>query len=350
MDTHEHNPGETRPFGRFLRAPFFRFLMVLGCGRLLGQEVSISLGRLHEIGVREYTYSWQLQYFHQLGEEWGGTLSWLNEGHIPDHHRDGVHLQAWKLHRIETNNLRLGLGLGLFQYFDTTESSHPSGYRNRHGLKPILSFRAQYPISDQGWEALVLINRTLGSDGPQTQGMMVGANFRFGLDPPWAHREGPRLRAEEALGGHRNELALMFGRTILNSFESESTDFLGAFSLEYRRHMNPHLDFSVAYSDEGGIDSVKRDGLAVQGWITTHSNRQDMTLAFGIGPYFNRVFPSSADEEGQGCVNVRTSLRYSMILSRTFWGHWAYRLQWDRTNTFQHADTDVLLTGLVYQW
>lgn len=145
-----------------------------------------------------------------------------------------------------------------------------------------------------------------------------------------------------------NEISFLFGRTILNSFSSETTDFLESFALDYRRKLGKHLDATVTYCDEGGIDTAKRDGIALQLWVTARSSRHPWMISFGLGPYLARVYPS-ADSKAS-TITVRSSPRYSILLGRHLGGHWAARLQWNRTLTNYHRDTDALLAGLAYRW
>jgi undecaprenyl pyrophosphate phosphatase UppP len=35
------------------------------------------------------TYTWAFNYQEGLGQYFAASFTWLNEGHIPDHHRDG---------------------------------------------------------------------------------------------------------------------------------------------------------------------------------------------------------------------------------------------------------------------
>src|SRR5689334_13160408 len=35
------------------------------------------------------TYTWAINYQEGLGPYFAASFTWLNEGHIPDHHRDG---------------------------------------------------------------------------------------------------------------------------------------------------------------------------------------------------------------------------------------------------------------------
>jgi hypothetical protein len=314
------------------------------------QEISAALGRLHAIGEWESTYSWQLGYLHHFNPTWSASLGWLNEGHLPDHHRDGALVQAWRFHRMEKNDLRLGAGLGVYRYFDTTREGDAEDFRNEHGVLPMLSFRAQYPMRGGGWEAFVQLNRTLTGSATQTQAILVGASTHFGSRPS----SGSAYAAGRDVGGHAmfessHELTLYFGRTILNSFESETSDAFGAFSVEYRQGVTRYIDVSLAYCDEGNIDSVKRDGVTPQLWLATRST-QGWLVGFGVGPYFSRVFPEHDSKAPHSTVNVRTSLRYSILLGRHLWGHWGGRLQWNRTLTSYHRDSDLLQMGIAYQW
>ncbi|WP_306599614.1 hypothetical protein [Geothrix sp. 21YS21S-2] len=320
-------------------------LAAVGGSHVRGQEVSAALGRLHVIGAREATYTWQFQYLHPLAGAWSASFTWLNEGHLDGHHRDGASVQVWRFHRMERNSLRLGAGLGIYRNFDTTPGQDGGGYQNDHGLRTLLSLRAQYPFAGGAWEGFVQLNRVLGAPGPQTQGSLVGVSTRFGGHPSVRPSASPAPREDPA-----NELVFLFGRTILNSMESETTEFLQSFAVEYRRRLARNVDVSVTYCDEGGIDAARRDGLSVQAWLSTRSANRDWMLSVGIGPYLSRTFPDRGKSEPPDTVNIRSSGRISMLAGRSLGPHLGLRLQWNRTITLNDRDTDVLLTGLAYSW
>ncbi|MFP3624642.1 hypothetical protein SB771_35805, partial [Burkholderia sp. SIMBA_051] len=75
-------------------------------------------------------------------------------------------------------------------------------------------------------------------------------------------RQRPVSRTSNVTG---NELTILFGRTILNSNESESSS---AGSLEYRRGLWRYVDVSASYIHEGGHIQSRRDGVAAQLWAT----------------------------------------------------------------------------------
>jgi len=51
--------------------------------------------RSRNLDADDSSYSWQLEYRQPLGEHLAVSLSYLNEGHVPAHHRDGNALQLW---------------------------------------------------------------------------------------------------------------------------------------------------------------------------------------------------------------------------------------------------------------
>lgn len=314
------------------RTSHLLFLLILPLG---AQEVSVGLGQLHPVKGDGQTYSWQIQYLQPLSPQWSVSLTWLNEGHLEDHHRDGFSLQLWRFHKMEHNHLRLGLGLGTYRYFDTTDEKAPTGYQNQHGFKPLLSLRAQYPLTG-GWDGFLQVNRTAGEGDPQTQGILLGLSHRFGSP---ASGETPPQRPRE----ERNSLTFLAGRTILNSFASQSAT---AYAIEYRRKLLEHLEATVAYSDEGDTSLVDRDGLALQLWGVTDLGQDGWGIGFGVGPYFSRLLPKETHEE----VELKTSLRVTMGLYYRISRQWVGRLHWNRTLTHYHRDTDVMLAGFGYNW
>lgn len=319
------------------------FARVVALGWLAGghalaaQELSAAAGRLHGMTAGGVTYSWHLQFIQPLNERWGVGLAWLNEGHREDHHRDGLVVQGWYHHVMRANRLRLGAGLGLLRSFDTTGEAS-GAYRNEHPIRPILSLKAAYPWHGGAWGTYLQVNRVLGPAGDQTQAILVGVGARYGR--PASPASKPRA------GAAGQELAVLFGRTILNSFSSETTRFLESLALEYRRRVGRHLAVSLAYTDEGGLPGASRDGLVAMAWLDSRSGDGAWRVALGLGPYVSRDQPSDAP----GKVTVRTSGRYALSLDRHLGGHWGVRLQWNRTLTRYDRDTDALLTGLAYSW
>ncbi|WP_005031761.1 hypothetical protein [Holophaga foetida] len=309
--------------------------MLLAVLPLGAQEISFGLGQLRPLNGVTQTYAWQIQYLQPISAKWGISLTWLNEGHLEDHHRDGLALQFWRFHNMDYHRLRLGLGLGTYRDFDTTGENAASGYRNQHGYKQLISIKSQYPLAGN-WDGFIQANRTVGEGDPQTQSILLGFSHR--TEAPASVDSSPSPRDES-----ENELTFFVGRTILNSFESQSAT---AYAIEYRRKLATPLEFTLTYSDEGDTAQLDRDGLALQLWGAADLG-QRWGIGFGAGPYFSRVF---SRKSGEKTVEFETDLRLTMSLHCQLWEQGVGRLSWNRTLTHYHRDTDVMLAGLGYRW
>ena len=60
----------------------FLFIAPLGHGEVLSQEIHFLGGIVQKRESRDRSYSWAVQYLHDLNEHWAVSLSWLNEGHF----------------------------------------------------------------------------------------------------------------------------------------------------------------------------------------------------------------------------------------------------------------------------
>ena len=72
------------------------------------------------------SYQWQLDYRAGLGEHFAYSISYLNEGHLPDHHRDGYGAQVWARANALDRRLSLAAGVGPYFYFDTIPNPNPA--------------------------------------------------------------------------------------------------------------------------------------------------------------------------------------------------------------------------------
>src|SRR6201991_531374 len=77
--------------------------------RASAQEFALFGGALTGAGSR--TYSWAFDYQEGLGKYAALGITWLNEGHLPDHHRDGQSVQLWG--RLPLENRRFVLSAGV---------------------------------------------------------------------------------------------------------------------------------------------------------------------------------------------------------------------------------------------
>ena len=70
------------------------------------------LGGLLQNSSDGNSYAWQLEYIEGLGENLAIGVTYLNEGHAPNHHRDGNALPLWAHTGLMFHRLSLAAGVG----------------------------------------------------------------------------------------------------------------------------------------------------------------------------------------------------------------------------------------------
>jgi len=314
---------------------------LLAAGLLAGgaraQELAGALGRLHEVGQPEFTYTWRMDYYQHLTPNLAVSFGWLNEGHLPDHHRDGWAAQLWATRDARGQRLRMGVGLGIYRSFDTNLVGDT--YRNEHATRPLLTLALAHPIGEGPLSAQVQVNRTLGGGEPVTQAVLLGLLLRIGHPEP----ESPHPPAVRE-GEGRQEVLFYYGQTILNSGVSETSD---AYEVAYRRRISPHWSWSASYVNEGAPEKVRRDGVDLQMWLDGFFLERRLRLGVGFGPYATRV---EHYEGGPDRDDVRLSGRITLAAGWRLSSQWTAHVAWSRTATTYHRDTDVLAAGLGFDW
>jgi hypothetical protein len=304
--------------------------------RAHAQEISVLAGPLKS--ASQSSYSWEANYREGIGRYAAWSFSWLNEGHIPDHHRDGQAVQLWARWPLMNDRLELSAGAGPYRYFDTSQAESGGDYSNTHGWGGMFTLRAAYYF-DNRWIAEMKLNRVQAFGGPDTTALLFGIGYQ--LDAPTGHY-GPRARpVSRDTNVTNNEVTVMVGTTILNSLDSESNL---AESIEYRRGLWRYVDVTATYLHEGGNVQSRRDGVAAQLWATRAFFNDKLTLGVGAGPYLsitqNDDLPQNRTGDGRfaGLVSLSASYRFSE--------RWLARVSWNRMVTRYDRDADIIEGGI----
>jgi len=302
---------------------------------IVAQELSLLGGPLVSAGAN--SYSWGASYREGLGRYAAWSFSWENEGHVPDHHRDGPALQVWGRLPLWNDRFELSAGVGPYRYFDTTAAQAGGDYSNTHGWGALWSVRAAWYF-DRRWIAQMQLNHIQAFGGRDTTALLFGVGYELeGNDEP-GPRQWPIPRTTNVT---KNEVTAMVGETILNSNGSESAV---AASVEYRRGLWRYVDMTVSYIHEGGHIQSRRDGAAAQLWATRAFFDDRLTLSAGIGPYVaitqNDDLPQNRTGDGRvsGLVSVSASYRLGQ--------RWLTRVTWNRVVTRYDRDTDLIEAGV----
>ncbi|MGD0228761.1 MAG: hypothetical protein ABSC19_00185 [Syntrophorhabdales bacterium] len=297
------------------------------------QEAYVLGGGMRDSGTGAESYTWQLEYMERFREHFAWSFSYLNEGHVPDHHRDGPVFQAWVRTDVLSDRLSLAAGLGPYGYFDTTPDSTGGSYRNGHGLGGVFSLSATWRAYGP-WLVQLRGNWVTVEHGNDNISALVGIGYELGGTPA----AGGRRLTEEP---NRNEVTLSFGQTIMNSFNSDRS---AAASLEYRRSLEEWpFEWTVTWLHEGASDAGRGDGLMGQLWLARAFLGDRLSLGIGGGPYL--VVDRSGTGDDERLVGV-----FSMTASYRLDRNWALRLTWSRVVTNRDSDSDVILCGLGYRF
>src|SRR5579862_2666718 len=63
--------------------------------------------------------AWGISYRKILAPYFAASLAYLNDGHFPGHHRDGVTAEAWLPINLFHDHITISAGVGPFYYYDT---------------------------------------------------------------------------------------------------------------------------------------------------------------------------------------------------------------------------------------
>ncbi|MFL9909015.1 hypothetical protein [Paraburkholderia sp. RL17-337-BIB-A] len=303
------------------------------------QEFALYTGPL--TGEHSHSYAWSMDYTEGFGQYLAGSITWLNEGHMPNHHRDGQLVQVWGRLPLAQRRFVVALGVGPYRYFDTEAAAEGQGYSNTHGWGVVYSARATW-YSSQRWTANLQLNHVQVANGPSTTAIMLGIGYQ--LDAP--ETPGPRdFALPRTQKVTNNEVTLMAGVTILNSLESQTSV---AEAIEYRRGLTNYLDATLGYLHEGNGLTARRDGATAQLWLTRGFFDERLTLGIGAGVYA-AIHHGNSDEDrdtGDGVLSGLVSVSASYRVTQ----HWSARVTWNRVVTRYSRDTDVILGGIGYRF
>ncbi|MBT0666577.1 hypothetical protein KI809_19890 [Geobacter pelophilus] len=295
----------------------------------VGQEFSLLGGAVKNADVHDSSYSWQLEYKESLGANFAAGFSYLNEGHVPNHHRDGHAIQLWGKTDILVHRLSLATGVGPYYYFDTTNNSGNS-YSNEHGLGIIASVAATWYVKD--WLFQLRTNWAGVGGSFDTVSTLAGIGYRLDTSPA-----SPAIRSSTP--NTDNEITAYLGQSIVNSFNSESNLASG---VEYRRSLVQYIDWSVGWLYEGNNHLVRRNGITSELWGVRNFWGDRFSLSAGGGIYF------TVDHYAGKISHKPLSGIITMSGSYRLHGPWGVRASWNRILTHYDRDADVLLGGISY--
>jgi len=318
--------------------PLLMLIMIPSSG--LAQELYLLGGMLRNTNDGNKSYSWQLEYIESLGENFGLGVTYLNEGHVPNHHRDGTALTLWARSGLLDRRLSLAAGIGPYYYYDTMPANTEKGFINDHGWGGIFSSAVTWH-TDSRWLFQLRTNWVKNFETFDSFSALAGIGYKF-EEPsaaPLPKKSGPANAATM-----KNELVLYAGQTIVNSLKSQQSE---ALAVEFRRRVYPSVDWSATWFYEGDRRLTRRNGLAGELWAVRDFLDDRLTLGIGGGVYFpvdhrNNINKSRFSRNVCGLVTLTSSYQILPPLS--------FRVSWNRVITNYDNDTDVILGGIGYRF
>jgi hypothetical protein len=287
------------------------------------------------------SYSWEMEYRQRLLGHVAASFSYLNEGHLPGHHRDGIALQAWAVTPRWLNRFELAFGIGPYIYFDTQTDPMINGFHDAHGVGEIYTGSATYSSGPRWFTRLNLSEiHTPGNENTRT--LVLGFGYRFDdLAARMASASAPD--AEYGADPLRNEITGFIGQTTINSGNStQSTNF----GLEYRRRTGRHVEFSTSWLNEAdGVDG-RHNGVTGELWLVNKLLNDRFVVGIGAGPYFaieeHRLEDGTTAARVVGLASITLAWQVTPAI--------AARAVWHRGFTGDDQDRDILTFGVGWRW
>lgn len=298
------------------------------------QDLSLTGGETRTRDPDAHSFGIGLVYAHDLGPHLEGSLSYRNEGHVPGHHRDGHAAQLWLKTQALFPELWLAAGVGPYHYFDTAIAEGDSGqdYDNAHGWGAIYGLTATWRPRASRWFYQVRVEHVETHGSLDTTMLLAAAGYRLDQDSTFA--AGPSPRGDDELFGG-------LGQTIVNSFQSE-THNAGAGIVSWRHAFGPVLRASVGWIHESDARLIRRDGVALQGWLEPGFSGGKFTLGLGFGAYAAVDHYRPEERDVMALVGTTASWRLA--------DRWVARFEWERVASRHDRDSDIVLLGVGYRF
>jgi len=323
--------------------------LICACMKLDAQELSLLGGITSEAGVKNSSYTWQIDYRQDFYENFASSIDYINEGHVPGHYRDGTAWEAWGNLPFLNGHVAVSLGAGVYYYYDTEPLTAASS-ADVHGTAPIFSFSLTGYLSDR-WFYRVMVNRISPTSDIRTTTAAVGVGYWFGPHRRPKGEEPSKGASQDAQFVTEPQLTVFGGQSVVNSFLSPKAM---AGALEYRQGLLPHLDGTASFTYEGDPKIVRRSGVAFQLWPVNTFFDDSTLVGIGVGPYIfvDRKHPANSGQTlNVGLSNpAAVAPLISLTIARRLSDHWIARVIWDRVTSNYNRDSDIFLVGLGYSW
>jgi hypothetical protein len=316
---------------------------LLCAGLNLGaQELTLLGGFTTKENFGKFSGTWQVDYRQDFYRYFAGSFAYINEGHLPGHHRDGNAAELWGNLPMFQDKFAISFGAGVYDFYDT-QSLSGGDSADVHGTAPIYSISATGYFSNRTYYRF-MVNRINPAHDITVTTAAVGVGIWLGREKkPTPGKLGDAL--DEKAYVTENEVTIFGGQSVVNTLFSQKA-LAGA--VEYRRGLASHVDGTASLIYEGDPKIVRRGGVTAQAWAVNSFFDERISLGFGAGPYvyIDRKHPREGNPRSPAAIAPLVSLTFAMRLSES----WVARLIWDRVTSNYNRDSDIFLAGFGYRW
>jgi hypothetical protein len=296
-------------------------------------------GRLESNNTDAKTYSWGLEYREPLTDHFNASFVWLNEGHLPNNHRDGQAVQLWWHSRKDPLGLVFEVGAGPYRYYDTHALNPDPDFHDAHGWGALASAAVDWYFANH-WFTYLRVNEVSASDKYSSTAVVLGAGYRFSSKFDLTRSSGDSGVDAAPAAGPLWEIDGLVGERIGNTTHSETGL---SEEISARRTLSEHFSVSVSYIAGQGTLLDWRDGFAAQLWLEQRLTSH-LSVAAGAGGFI----VSQDDSVTNASSPANLAVIVSVSVAYTLTPRWVTRVVWDRIGTGDDHDADILQFGVGY--
>ncbi len=237
------------------------------------QDLSLLAGVTKTAVSNSSSYAWQLEFRETFYRYFAFSGSYLNEGHVTGHKRDGLAAQLWGRIPLFHQRISLDIGGGPYRYFDT-QAVAGGGFVDASGWGGIVSASATL-YTKSPWFARVMVNHIDVPNKLGTNMYVLGLGYHLWEEqpeppdkpgsPPDTDQPKPDITGDE--------VTFSFGQTVVNSYQDQKGYGGG---IEFRKGIMEHVDWTLSWLNVGDVLVNRRNGLGTQLWLMDEYLRQPL--------------------------------------------------------------------------
>ncbi len=284
-------------------------------------------------GRDDYTWTAATGFVYRPADSrWGLGFAYVNDGHLPNNHRDGFAAQGWYVQSLG-DGLELQLGAGPYASMNNTEVNGERLNQFRMGI--LGSAALKWHVLGNGWYLRSQVNAAVMARSFSSAALMLGVGYDFQPGGAQVSNDAARLRSDISVWGGISRTTTVGTQRNAGAFRIE-TQYLPQDGGPW---WEPSA-YSIGFLSEGDTFITDRMGIPVQAWWRTPPER--FVFSFGLGPYL--AYDKRRDQS-LGLLGI-LSLRAAMEVYESANVRFEVGVMYSRVASFYNKDQDIYLAGI----